>query len=216
MKKVLCQVSGQSRNEEWVNVLTHFTGLLLSIFGLTYLLHLSFEKGNASHVFSSLIFGGALVLLYGASTFYHIAIFPTKKNLMKQLDHISIYILIAASYTPFSLGPLKDHYGFEILTFEWILAFFGILLKVFAIHRFQIFSLFTYLAMGWLVIFSFENLTLEMSESAVFWLVTGGLSYTLGTIFYVVEKIPYNHGIWHLFVLFGSFCHFVSVCHLID
>lgn len=211
----ICPISGQSENEERFNILTHFLGLLLSLIGYVYLLMLSIKSENYLTIISSSIYGATLILLYAASTAYHKAKTVKQKQAFKIIDHACIYLLIAGSYTPFTLGPLLEHGGYHLMGVEWTIAIIGIALKIIAVEKFQIVSLLGYLGMGWLVVFSYETLMLQMSEDAIFWLVAGGLSYTFGTLFYIWDKLPYNHGIWHLFVLAGSVCHYISVLNLI-
>lgn len=212
---VLCPISLQSEKEEQFNTLTHLFGFILSIGGLIYLMQVSFATGDIWTITSSFVYSTTLVMLYGASTFYHKCQELKLKRKLKIMDHACIYLLIAGSYTPFTLGPLREFNGWNLMTIEWVIAIIGITLKIIAVEKFQIISLLAYLGMGWLVVFSYETLMNEMSLQAISWLVAGGISYTLGTIFYVWEKLPYNHGIWHLFVLAGSACHYFCVLSLI-
>lgn len=176
---------------------------------------LSSRAENAFAMVSSTVYGSTLIMLYGASTYYHSCNETGKKQKLKIIDHACIYLLIAGSYTPFTLGPLKDFGGPDLLALEWTIAFCGILLKVIAVDRFKVISLLGYLAMGWLVVFSYEILMEEISGQSLNFLFAGGLCYTVGTVFYVWDKLPYNHGIWHLFVLGGSICHYFSILSLI-
>ncbi len=211
----ICPISGQSENEERFNTITHFFGLLLSVMGYAYLLIISIETENYWTIVSSSIYGATLILLYAASTAYHKAKTSDQKQTFKIIDHACIYLLIAGSYTPFTLGPLREYGGYNLMAIEWMIAIFGIALKIIAVDRFQIVSLLGYLGMGWLVVFSYETLMQQMTEEGIFWLIAGGFSYTFGTLFYVWDRLPYNHGIWHLFVLSGSACHYVCVLHMI-
>lgn len=212
---VICPISGQSENEERFNTATHFFGLVLSLIGYIYLLMLSVKSENYLTIISSSVYGATLVLLYAASTYYHKAKIPAQKQTFKIIDHACIYLLIAGSYTPFTLGPLREYNGYHLMAIEWTIAIIGIALKIIAVDRLQIVSLFAYLGMGWLVVFSYETLMREISPESIFWLVAGGLSYTFGTVFYLWDRLPYNHGIWHLFVLGGSICHYICVLHLL-
>lgn len=216
MNQTTCPISGQSKLEERFNTITHLVGLLLSLVGFTYLLSISFELENRSALISSSIYGTTLVLLYAASTYYHCCQTLEKKRILKIFDHVCIYLLIAGSYTPFTLGPLRDFGGWNLMITVWSIAFVGILLKVIAIHKFQLISLLAYLVMGWLVIFSFDTLSKQISTHALTWLIAGGLSYTIGILFYIWDKLPYNHGIWHLFVLTGSLCHYFCILLIMD
>ncbi|HRD55618.1 MAG TPA: hemolysin III family protein [Parachlamydiaceae bacterium] len=212
---VICPISLQSDKEELFNVQTHFFGLLFSLIGFIYLMHLAALSEDLWKVASSLLYGTTLILLYTASTYYHSSQTIEKKKRLKIADHACIYLLIAGSYTPFTLGPLREFNGWNLMGIEWSIALIGIIFKVFFIDKFQIVSLFAYLIMGWLVVFSFETLTNEISVKALYWLVAGGISYTAGTVFYVWNSLPFNHGIWHLFVLAGSICHYFCILQLI-
>ena len=210
-----CPISGQSEKEERFNTITHFIGFVLSLIGFFYLIMISINAKNPWAIISSSVYGSTLVLLYGASTYYHGCKTLKQKQFLKVIDHACIYLLIAGSYTPFTLGPLREFGGWNIMTIEWTIAIVGISLKLINVERFQTISLLAYLGMGWLVVFSYEALVSQIPADAIVWLVIGGLSYTLGTLFYIWDRLPYNHGIWHLFVLFGSAAHYICVLHLI-
>lgn len=212
---IICPISLQTKNEELFNVQTHFFGLLLSLIGFIYLMHLAVLSQDKWKIISSLLYGTTLILLYAASTYYHSSQTIEEKKRFKIADHACIYLLIAGSYTPFTLGPLREINGWNLMAIEWSIALTGIIIKIFFIDRFQSASLVAYLTMGWLVAFSFETLSNQIPMQALYWLVAGGLSYTIGTIFYVWDSLPFNHGIWHLFVLLGSACHYFCILHLI-
>ncbi|MGV8056550.1 MAG: hemolysin III family protein [Smithellaceae bacterium] len=197
--------------EEIANSVTHGAGLLASIAGLIFLIVLSGIYGQASHIASCTIFGISLVLLYLSSTLYHSFQKPNIKKILKVLDHSCIYILIAGTYTPFMLVVVRGAIGWTIFAIVWSLTISGIIFKAFFINRFKIISTIAYILMGWLVIFAIKPLFQALPEGGIAWLVSGGLAYTLGTIFYAWKKLPFNHAIWHLFVLTGSFCHFMAV-----
>lgn len=207
----ICPVSGETFQEERVNQRTHLIGLLLSIVGLPFLVVYSSLYGDTWHIVSYAIYGITLVLLYIASTSYHGCKTIHRKSTLRIIDHACIYLLIAGSYTPFTLGPLRDSNGLILLSIEWGIAVVGILFKIFAFSRFQIVSLVSYLVMGWLVVFSWPALMANMSWPAISLVATGGAFYTLGTIFFVWESLRFNHAIWHLFVLSGSACHYCAV-----
>jgi len=215
MRSNVCPISGQSEKEELFNTITHFIGFVLSLIGFFYLIMISVKAENPWAVVSSSVYGVTLVLLYAASTYYHGCKTPKQKQTLKVIDHACIYLLIAGSYTPFTLGPLREFGGSNIMTIEWTIAIIGISLKLINVEKFQTLSLLAYLGMGWLVVFSYETLMSQMPTNAIMWLVIGGLSYTFGTIFYICDKLPYNHGIWHLFVLFGSISHYFCVLLII-
>ncbi|GIV60395.1 MAG: hemolysin [Rhodothermaceae bacterium] len=201
----------QVDREELFNSLTHAVGAVLSLFGLVWLAGQAFGQGDGRSVVSSLIYGGALVFLYTASTLYHGVRRPRLKNLFRLLDHIGIYVLIAGSYTPFTLVTLRDDRGWVLFCLIWGLALAGILYKLFSRRRYRWFSVVFYLLMGWLAVFYLGPITAALPLSGVVLVVAGGLAYTLGVVFYAWHRLPYHHTIWHLFVLTGSACHFFAV-----
>jgi len=197
--------------EELFNSITHGIGALVSIAGMVLLIILSSMYGNLSHIISCTIFGISLVLLYTASTLYHSFQKPTLKNVFKIFDHSCIYILIAGTYTPFLLVTLTGVVGWSIFAIVWSLTAIGILFKIFFVHRFKIISTIAYILMGSIIIFAIKPLFQALPGGGLALLISGGLAYTLGTIFYFWQKLPFNHAIWHLFVLTGSVCHFCAV-----
>ncbi|MGD0279721.1 MAG: hemolysin III family protein [Smithella sp.] len=197
--------------EEIFNSITHGFGIILSIFALVIMIFFSSRYGSAMHIVSSIIFGASLVLLYTASTLYHSFQKPEIKHTFKILDHSCIYILIAGTYTPFMLVTLHGTLGWTIFSVVWSLTILGILFKIFFVHRFQIISTIAYIVMGWLIIFAIKPLTRLLPENGLILLICGGLAYTLGTVFYSWKKLPFNHAIWHSFVLAGSACHFFAI-----
>jgi hemolysin III len=197
--------------EEILNSVTHGIGILISIAGLVTMIVFSSRYGNTIHIVSSATFGIALVLLYTASTLYHSFQKPNVKHIFKIFDHSCIYILIAGTYTPFLLVTVPGVLGWSMLALVWSLTVIGVLFKIFFVHRFQIISTIAYIFMGWIIIFAIKPLLHALPGGGLFLLVCGGLAYTLGTIFYAWEKLPFNHAIWHLFVLTGSACHFFAV-----
>lgn len=197
--------------EEMFNSITHGIGALVSIAGLVLLIVFSSLYGNVHHIVSCTIFGITLVLLYTASTLYHSFRKPKLKHVFKILDHSCIYVLIAGTYTPFLLVTIRGILGWSMFAVIWSLTVAGILFKIFFIHRFKLLSTIAYVSMGWIVIFAIKPLFNALPGGGLVLLVCGGLAYTLGTIFYGWKKLPYNHAIWHLFVLLGSICHFFSV-----
>jgi hemolysin III len=197
--------------EETFNSITHGIGALTSIAGLVLLIVFSSIYGSTSHIISCTIFGVTLVLLYTASTLYHSFQKPNIKHFFKILDHSCIYVLIAGTYTPFMLVTLRGVLGWTIFAAVWFMALAGILFKVFFVHRFQIISTIAYVAMGWIIVLAIKPLFQTLQSGGIIWLICGGLAYTLGVIFYAWKKLPFNHAIWHLFVLTGSTCHFFAV-----
>jgi hemolysin III len=197
--------------EEVMNAVTHGIGTLLAVAGLVLLTVLAYLHGDIWHIVSFSIYGTTLVLLYLASTLYHSFTNEKIKRIFKILDHSAIYLLIAGTYTPFTLVPLHGVLGWTVFGVVWGLAVIGIVLKVFFAGRFNIVSTLCYLGMGWFIIFAIKPLIATVPALGMTWLLVGGLFYTLGSIFYLWKRIPFNHAIWHLFVLAGSISHFIAV-----
>jgi hemolysin III len=200
-----------SVGEEIANAITHGLGVLLSISGLTLLIVYSSIYGNAWHVASSIVYGVALILLYLASTLYHSIPFPRVKHVLRIIDHSSIYLLIAGTYTPFTLVTLRDAGGFWLFGIIWGIALAGIAVEAFWLHRPKWITAFGYVVMGWLIIVKVEPLLANLSPPGLWLLIGGGIAYTSGTIFYVMKKVPYMHAVWHVFCLAGSVLHFLAV-----
>ncbi|PNR99522.1 hemolysin D [Petrotoga miotherma DSM 10691] len=209
--KDLDNIEKFTTGEEIANAVIHGIGALLSIAALVLLVVFSAINGQPWSIFSSVIYGSSLIILYTSSTLYHSFQRKKMKDLFEIFDHSAIYILIAGTYTPFALITLSGRLGWIIFSVVWVLAAIGIIFKIFFVKRFRILSTILYIAMGWLVVFAMEPLVTNLDFWGVFWLVIGGILYTVGTIFYVWRKIPYHHALWHLIVLAGSICHFFSV-----
>jgi hemolysin III len=197
--------------EEKINIASHAFGLVLSVCALVLLLNRAIHYGNAWHIVSAAIFGLSMVSLYAASTIYHSARRPDFRLRMRIVDHASIYLLISGTYTPFTLITLQGPTGWTIFSISWAMAVTGIVLKLFYTGRFTLLSTLMYVFMGWLIVFAVEPLMQALPHAGLVWLVAGGLSYTAGATLYAIPKIPYNHSIFHIFVLAGSFCHFVAI-----
>ncbi|HXF39264.1 MAG TPA: hemolysin III family protein [Blastocatellia bacterium] len=197
--------------EELANGITHGVGLALSIVGLVVLLVLSILRGNAWHIAGCTTFGVTLVLLYTASTLYHTFHTPRLNRILKILDHAAIYLLIAGTYTPFTLVNLRGFWGWTLFSLVWGLALFGIAWKLIHVERFPIVSTVVYVAMGWIALIAVKPLLAAIPIWGVAWLLAGGLFYTVGVAFYATKRIPYNHAIWHVFVMAGSICHYFAV-----
>lgn len=200
----------QTKLEEQLNAITHGIGALLGIAGLVLLLVLRDPTSNVA-LFSVLIYGISIIVLFTASTLYHAIKQESLKHYFRIIDHISIYLLIAGSYTPVLLLTLSDSKGWPLFWTVWGIAGFGLILKLFFTGRFELFSTMLYLVMGWLIVFDIAMLTELMPTNGLLFLAAGGLFYTVGIIFYIFERIPYNHVIWHVFVLVGAICHFFMV-----
>lgn len=197
--------------EELANSITHGLGLVLSVAGLAVLIVFAALRGNAWHVVSCSVFGATLVLLYSASMVYHIVRSPRAKRLWKILDHSSIYLLIAGTYTPFTLVNLRGGWGWTLFGLVWGLALLGILFKVFFVDRYVIASTAVYLAMGWIAVIAVKPLLASVADGGLVLLLAGGLAYSLGVVFFAWGRLPFNHAVWHLFVLAGSICHYFAV-----
>jgi hemolysin III len=197
--------------EEIWHAITHGLGLALSIAGLTIMVAFASMDGSIITVVSSAIFGTTLILLYGSSTLYHAITHHDIKQRFQQFDHASIYLLIAGSYTPITLVSLGGAWGWSIFVAVWTIAIIGICLTFVYPRRFEKLSLLLYVIMGWIIIIAIKPLLESMESGGLWLLLAGGLSYTVGILFYVWEKLPFNHAIWHLFVLGGSILHFFMV-----
>lgn len=198
------------REEKW-NVMSHAAGLGLSVIGLLLLILKALQLGDGFHLISFVIFGASMVLLYAASTFYHNAKQERLRFRLKILDHASIYVLIAGTYTPFTLVTLEGTTGWILFGVVWSLAFLGVILKLFFTGRFTTLSTIMYVLMGWVMIFAIQPLMENLSAAGLYWLLAGGISYTIGAVIFSIHRIRYNHAIFHLFVLIGTFCHFVAI-----
>ena len=197
--------------EEKINVTTHAVGLVLSIIALALLVTRAIRQGDNWHIVSFSIFGASLCVLYAASTFYHNSIEPELRSKLRIFDHASIYVLIAGTYTPYTIVTLNGLTGWVIFGISWGLAISGIILKLFFTGKYDFISTLMYVFMGWIIIFAIKPLLINLSSDGIFWLIAGGISYTLGAVIYSIKKIKFNHAIFHIFVLIGSGCHFLSI-----
>lgn len=197
--------------EEIANSLTHGIGVLLALAALAVMVAYAALRGSAWHVVSCAVYGATLVMLFTASTLYHSLPWPRTKAILKVIDHSAIYLLIAGTYTPFLLVPLRGPWGWSLFGVIWGLALVGVVFKVFFAGRFKLFSTLVYVGMGWIVVVAIRPLCQSLPAGGLWWLVAGGVLYTAGTFFYLKRSIPFNHAIWHAFVLAGSLCHFLSV-----
>lgn len=197
--------------KEIANSITHGFGVLFGIVCIPILIASAVKYGNHPGVVGASVFGFSFLMVYGFSTLYHSISNPVVKKVMKTLDHISIYFLIAGSYTPFLLMYSYNTAGFTVLSILWGLTLLGIFFKVFLIGKFEILSVGIYLAMGWMILFVPGGFREAIPDTAFILIAAGGISYTVGVIFYLWKKLTYHHAIWHLFVLGGSICHYVAV-----
>jgi hemolysin III len=213
-KKTIIQPS-YSTKEDFANSVTHGIGTVLSLIGLVLLVILASKSGDVWRVVSFSVYGSSLVILYLSSTLYHGIQKPHIKRLLRVLDHSTIYLLIAGSYTPFLLVSMRGAWGWSLFGVIWGLALLGIMFKVFFIGRFEALATAAYVLMGWLVVIAFKEMTNSVPPGGITLLVVGGVTYTLGVVFYAWKKLPFNHAIWHLFVLGGSACHFFAVLYYV-
>ncbi len=201
-----------NRTEEILNVITHGLGTILSIAALAILVVFASLRGTVWHIVSFSIYGVSLVTLYLASTLFHATTRRQKlRNKLNIFDHASIYILIAGTYTPFLLVTLRGPWGWSLFGIIWGLAIGGIVFKLFFTGKYDLISAIIYIAMGWLIIIAIKPINQHLSTDGLLWLLGGGISYSIGAVFYLLNKLPYNHAIFHIWVLLGSFAHFVAV-----
>lgn len=201
--------------EEKLNVISHGFGFVLSILGLILLILRANELGEIVHLVSFSIFGASMILLYAASTFYHSAKDTRVRYRLNILDHASIYVLIAGTYTPFALVTISGFTGWLMFGVIWGMALAGMILKLFYTGRYQTISTIMYVVMGWIVVFAIKPLIDNLSFYGLIWLFTGGISYTLGAVLFSLDKLKFNHAIFHMLVLFGTFCHFLSIYYYV-
>ena len=197
--------------EESINIYSHAFGLLLSFAALFFLEKKAFERGDLMYWFSMSVYGVSLVLLYAASSMYHREQEPKKRLRLRVFDHAAIYVLIAGSYTPFALVTLHGKFGWWLFGAVWSFALAGIILKIFFTGRYTLLSTLMYIIMGWMAVFVIKPLMAHLAPEGLFWLSAGGIAYTVGAVLYSIKRIPLNHAVFHVFVLIGSACHFVSV-----
>ena len=201
----------QSLGEEIANSITHGIGAALSIVALVLLVFFASKYGDTWRVVSLSIYGTTLFMLYLASTLYHSFTNRRVKRFFRTLDHLSIYLLIAGTYTPVTLVPMRGPWGWVIFGLIWAMAIGAITAKIFLIGKYKFVPVLLYLAMGWLIIIAFKPMLKMVPKGLIIWLLIGGVCYTLGIIFYSCKKVPYFHFIWHLFVLGGSISHFFGM-----
>ncbi len=199
----------QTHFEEQLNALSHGIGAVLGVVGLILLM--IYGNSSSLELFSVIVYGLSIIILFTASTLYHWVKNESLKHYFRIVDHISIYLLIAGTYTPVTLITLSESRGWLLFGLVWGIAVIGTILKLFFTGRFGVISTLLYLVMGWLIAFDFSSLVQSLANNGLLWLFLGGLFYTIGIVFYAIKKIPYNHVIWHLFVLSGAICHFFMI-----
>jgi hemolysin III len=197
--------------EERVNIMSHAVALLFSIAGLLALVTRALLHGTTWHLVSFSVFAISLIALYTASTAYHSTREPKLRVRLRTVDHAAIYVLIAGTYTPFALVTLQGPVGWTIFGIAWGMALTGIALKLFYTGRFELASTLVYIFMGWMIVFFIKPMATQLPAAGLAWLLAGGISYTVGAVLYSIPKVPFHHAIFHLFVVLGSFCHFIAV-----
>ena len=199
------------KTEELLNVITHGLGFLLSIAALVLLVVFASLQGDVWHIVSFSIYGFSLVVLYLASTLFHSARNPKLRKRLNIFDHSAIYVLIAGTYTPFLLVTLRGPWGWSLLGVIWGLAIAGVVFKLFFTGKYDVMSAIVYVLMGWIIIIAIKPMNENLPTEGLYWLIGGGVSYMIGAGFYLLNKMPYNHAIFHIWVLLGSFAHFIAV-----
>lgn len=197
--------------EEKLNVGTHFFGLVMSVFATVFLIFRAVDLDSIWAIISFPVFGVSMMVLYLASTLYHSSKTPKRRHRMNIFDHSAIYVLIAGTYTPFALVSLNGDEGYFLFFLVWGIAVIGVVFKIFFTGRFDVLSTSLYVAMGWLIIVSIKSLIHNLDFHGLVWLISGGIAYTLGAVLYSIHKLKFNHTIFHVFVLIGTFCHFMAV-----
>lgn len=204
--------STYSPQEERANIWTHGAGALIALVaGAVMVVASIVAGGDVWQVVSAIVFSLSMLALYVASTAYHSAVEPVRRARMKVMDHCAIYLLIAGSYTPFTLISLRGPVGWTLFAAIWSLAAIGIVFKLFYTGRFKLISTLVYIAMGWLVMLAYKPVLASLTPWMFGWLLAGGVCYTLGTVFYLQKRLRYSHAIWHGFVVAGTVCHFVAI-----
>ena len=197
--------------EERINIITHGLGIPLIIIALIFLISHAIMNGSRVHLISFIVFGASLLMVYVASTFFHSTKNVKLRRRFNFFDHASIYVLIAGTYTPFALITLQGTVGWIIFAVVWTMALLGILFKVFYMGKYRLLSTLSYVVMGWVIIAAINPLISNLAERGLTWLLAGAIAYSIGAILYSQHKMKFNHAIFHIFVLVGSFCHFMSI-----
>lgn len=201
----------QTFGEEIANSVSHGVGLAAALLATPFLMISTARQGSPWDIGGAAVFSGTVIFLYLASTLYHVLSDNRAKQVFRSLDHGAIFLLIAGTYTPFTLGVLRGGWGWTLLVLVWALAVFGIILEALGGDRYRRFSIGLYVAMGWLIVIAGRPLLSLMPLTGVLWLLAGGIAYTGGVAFYAAQRVRYSHFVWHLFVLAGTTCHFFAV-----
>ncbi len=200
-----------SNREEWANAITHGIAVIMSYFGLILLWIKSISRGDFVQLTTAIVFGVAAILLFTASTVYHILRKGKWKHIFQIVDHIAIYILIAGTYTPITLVLMKDFDGIYIFYLVWVVSIAGIIYKLFFFEKYKLVSVVFYIGLGWTVLIKLDVLLFSMPPEITYWLLLGGIFYTMGVLFFLWEKLKFSHAIWHMFVIAGCSCHYYLV-----
>lgn len=208
-------INSYETKEEFANAISHGIGALLSIAALVLLIIKASQADDVSFLLSSLTYGVSLVFLYFSSTLYHSIQIPKIRNKLNVMDHLAIYVLIAGTYTPFTINTLGGVMGWVIFGIVWGCALAGIILKIFFFGKYNTISAIAYVVMGWIIVVAVQTLLNNLGFWGTFWLFAGGVFYTIGAVLFLLEKLPFNHAIFHLFVLAGSITHFISIYYYV-
>lgn len=212
MQTLLKHTQEQTQLEEVINAISHGVGLILAIAGLVLMIVVSSIYDGVLQIVTCTIYGSSLVIMFVSSVLYHSTRNLRRKRILQIVDHSSVYILIAGTYTPFMLVVLGGTWGWALLSVVWVLAFVGVIFKIFFTGKYEWFALSLYVGMGWIVLLVIKPIAHLLPHAALIWLFAGGISYTTGIIFYIYDtKYHFSHFIWHLFVLMGTICHFIAV-----
>ena len=209
MKHTSCNI--RKYKEEKANFVSHALGFLISVVGFFFLIVYAKSTGSIWNLACCTIYGISLIVLFGSSSIYHYITNRKLKRFFRRIDHLSIYLLIAGSYTPFTLINMRENWGWHLFITVWVLTFCGFILKIFFLDKYERFSVILYMLMGWLVIVAVKPLFSSIDLNGFLWLFGGGVVYSLGVVFFVLDRKPYFHAIWHIFVIGGSFCHFMAI-----
>ncbi|MCK5808825.1 hemolysin III family protein [bacterium] len=205
-----------SQKEEWANTIIHGFALFLSFPAVISLLFISARNGDAKEIVVCAIYGIAMILVYAASTIYHAVHDAELKRKLRYYDHIAIFLMIAGTYTPFSLLGMGRVWGWTVFWLIWFFAIVGTVYEIFFLDRYKWISISIYLGMGWTVIVAIKPFIDAVSFEVLLWAIAGGLLYTIGAVFYMLKKMPYSHAIWHFFTVAGTVAHFVGIVSLLD
>ncbi len=207
------KVDIKSISEERANMISHAIGLLIFLIGIPFLVYTSINTGIFGYYLGTIIYGISLIMVYTSSTLYHSSYNAKTRMRLRIFDHISIYFLIAGSYSPFILTHIRTTGGWTIFILLWCMVLVGSIVKLMFVHKYKKISTIAYLVMGWLALFIIKPLYIHLPRESFYWIVTAGILYTVGAYFYMKSNLKYNHLIWHLFVLAGSIAHFLAVCY---